>query len=504
MTVQQVTEHNTLQPSPVTRASGAQVYDGTVFLSYARADDEPPPNDPTTRGWVTYFWQHLRWAISDEGVSQAKLWRDRYEIEPAERFTDKIEAALRESSLLVPVLSRNWVTREWCLKELARFEELRPEDADKRVVLIKKSDPPEDAIPELLRNREGYKFFVKDPTGDIQYFYWQGLEDKKAYFDLIRKIARWIAEQLISRTDRGPDPKPDLAPQRRAIFVAAPADELRDAWQRLVNDLEKSGFAVTPAEGRLPDSASRAEAEIRAGLANAEMSVHFLGESEGVKPERSADGIVRLQLRLAREHALASTAFRRVLWAPKWTPEHRDKKRDPFEVIARFGDLQPNEEIYAEEVTDLSQWLRDKLTPRAPATATLPSLPEIWVAGTAAPDDDLIGGLANFVQACGLRVQPIFAGDPAPTTKLPGGALSLVLWNSAELAAIDAALSAVRAQTDRVVVLRLPGGDERAKARFFRTGVTVERIDAVPADRAATRKLLARLEILPLAAGEQP
>ena len=52
-----------------------------------------------------------------------------------------------------------------------------------------------------------------------------------------------------------------------------------------------------------------------------------------------------------------SAAFSR---APKWTPEHRDKKRDPFEVIARFGDLQPNEEIYAEEVTDLSQWLREQ------------------------------------------------------------------------------------------------------------------------------------------------
>ena len=100
-------------------------------------------------------------------------------------------------------------------------------------------------------------------------------------------------------------------------------------------------------------------------------------------------------------------------------------------------------------------------------------------------------------------MQPIFAGDPAPTTKLPGGALSLVLWNSLTQPR-SRTLSAVRAQTDRVVDLRLPGGDERAKARFFRTGVTVERIDAVPADRAATRKLLARLEILPFAAGEQP
>ena len=36
---------------------------------------------------------------------------DRYEIEPAERFTDKIEQALNTASMLIVVLSPNWVER---------------------------------------------------------------------------------------------------------------------------------------------------------------------------------------------------------------------------------------------------------------------------------------------------------------------------------------------------------------------------------------------------------
>ena len=46
-------------------------------------------------------------------------------------------------------------------------------------------------------------------------------------------------------------------------------------------------------------------------------------------------------------------------------------------------------------------------------------------------------------------------------------------------------------------ILRLPGGDEDAKRRFFRDGVYAETISALPRDRKAARDLLARLDILP-------
>jgi hypothetical protein len=42
-------------------------------------------------------------------------------------------------------------------------------------------------------------------------------------------------------------------------------------------------------------------------------------------------------------------------------PDRSKDKRDPFEVVQRFGGLHPGEEVYAEEVTDLSQWLRGRL-----------------------------------------------------------------------------------------------------------------------------------------------
>src|ERR1700682_5075265 len=117
-------------------------YGGTVFISYARADDDPPPLDEKTRGWVTFFWQQLRWELNNVGVHQADLWLDRYEIEPTEVFTHKIEVALREARLFIPVLSPNWVQRAWCQRELSRFVELRSQDNDAadNIVLVKKRE----------------------------------------------------------------------------------------------------------------------------------------------------------------------------------------------------------------------------------------------------------------------------------------------------------------------------------------------------------------------------
>jgi hypothetical protein len=163
-------------------------YGGTVFISYARADDEKPPFDDTIQGWVKFFWEQLRWELTNKGVHHAKLWLDRYEIEPAEDFTQKIEEALQEARLIIPILSPNWVQRSWCRKEIFRFVELRAENSE-GIVPVEKIEPPQLDLPEPLKNREGYKFFTKDVSGAVREFYWRGLKDQTAYFEVLKRTA---------------------------------------------------------------------------------------------------------------------------------------------------------------------------------------------------------------------------------------------------------------------------------------------------------------------------
>ena len=492
---------------PEDAVAGARIanFGGTVFISYARADDERPPFDDTVHGWVTFFWHQLRFELSNAGVHQADLWLDRYEIEPAEDFTQKIEGALHDAKLLILILSPNWVQRPWCVREVTHFAELRS-DAPAKTIIVRKLDLPP-AIPlhprleEILESREGYQFFAKEPTGDITEFYWRGLQDQKAYYGVLKKIARWIASQLMLN-EAVPSP-PRTAPSKgKAIYLAAPADELRDAWQRLANDLEGSGYQVLPAKDQLPDTAQAAETVVRDALAKAVLSVHFLGDSEGAKPEGGEETVARLQLRLARERDSAAGVFTRILWAPKWLADRSKAKRDPFEVVQRFGGLRPGEEVYAEEVTDLSQWLRGRLEreeekrrPGAPPDKDMPpaspkALP-LLIASADPDDDELVSALANRLQSPEIKIRPLFAGDPP----LPDESSAIVPWGKADHSAICALLAAL--EPLKPIVIRLPGGDEAAKRRFFREGIYSERVDQLPTDRKSGRDLLVRLDILP-------
>jgi hypothetical protein len=394
--------------------------------------------------------------------------------------------------LIIPILSPNWVQRSWCQQELSKFAELRSQnnDALNHIVLVKKKDPPQADMPAVLRNHVGYQFFSKDPSGTVREFYYRGLQDQTAYFEVLKRIADWIAERLLA----GPPPaKVPAASNGRVIYLTAPADELRDAWRRVANDLEGSGYIVLPSEGRLPDTAPAAEAAIRAALARAELSVHFLGESEGGKPDGSEETIVRLQLNLARERSAAGSDLPRVLWAPKWLPGRPESKRDPFEVVRRFGGLSPGEEVHAEEVTDLSQSLRERLNPPKPEPA--PAVSRLLVAGAAPEDDELVRTLDSRLQSDKVKVQPLFAGESPPTGDVARWAAVLVPWGKADRASVDAVLDGMAALGPPITVLCLPGDNETGKRRFFREGVYVERLEALPPDRRTARELLVRLEI---------
>ena len=479
-------------------------YDGTVFISYSRADNLPPPGERKVQGWITFFWEQLRFELTNVGLGEAKLWLDRYEIEPNEVFTTRIKGALDAAKLVIMILSPNWAKRPWCLEEADYFAEKHP-DATERTVLVKKLDLPPgiilpDRVRKILENRVGYEFFEKDPRGKINDFYWRGLKNKNAYYGLLREIASWIADRMT--LDSSPrSPALVRRPKGKAtIYIAAPADELRDAWQRLANDLQGSGYEVLPAGGRLPDTAQAVETTVRDALAEAIMAVHLLGDGEEMKPDGSDETIVQLQLRLARERQSAAGVFTRILWAPKWLPD-RSKKRDPFEVVQRFGGLQPGEEVYAEEVTDLSQWLRGRLdgegekgkqgTPSANGpSSSMSTVPTLLVASAHPDDDEVATTLANRLQSAEIKIRRFLAGDHI----VPDEAVVIIPWGKADNSAISSLLTAL--EPLKPILLHLPGGDEAAKRRFFREGTYSERVDALPPDRKSGRDLLVRLGIL--------
>ena len=157
------------------------------------------------------------------------------------------------------------------------------------------------------------------------------------------------------------------------------------------------------------------------------------------------------------------------------------------------GGRQDGDAVYGEEVTDLSQWLRARLEAKTePPPAGGP--PIVLVAAAADPDNILVTALVGRLLEVEADIRPLFAGEPPP----PADAAPFVLipWGKAGRAALEGLLDAVKPVARSVTVLRLPGGDEAAKERFFPKGVFVEPVDALPEGRRAPRELLERLEIL--------
>lgn len=163
-----------------------------------------------------------------------------------------------------------------------------------------------------------------------------------------------------------------------------------------------------------------------------------------------------------------------------------------------FGGRQEKEELHSGEVTDLSQWLRQRaqsltrMSGRAENDST--DCDRILVAAAHEGDEERAIELANLIQKCGYTVQPYFSDDHAPSAQALNQIQTLVLWGEAIGAELESMLDRLAASA-QVICLRLPGGDEKAKRRFFRENVLLEKIDTLPANRDETIKLLDELGI---------
>ena len=97
-----------------------------VFVSYAHADNDVPHGAAMHIGWITALAANLN---IRPGVRKKHLFID-HKLKPGDAFSDDLLHKVERSSLLVLMLSQNYIDSEWCGKELAHFvrtHQLNPE-----------------------------------------------------------------------------------------------------------------------------------------------------------------------------------------------------------------------------------------------------------------------------------------------------------------------------------------------------------------------------------------
>ena len=378
-----------------------------IFISYARDDDEPPPDEPGAKGFVTFLHEQLRYAIKQSKYPRLELWRDTKRIKQGHRFEPRLSGAIATSSLLLVVLSPNWLERDWCRRELDEFVKRFPGENEQnfheRIVVVRKSHVDMDDHPTWLQGQQGFNFFSLDPEDQEEsaFFVRGEVVDRRRYYLEIQRLASYIANraQALLQTSgpgldesppeplRPPDPESTtrLALTGRAVFLSKPARDMDQAYDTLVRELEGRGYDVVPDPATdLPMDGAEAIRLIDEALAKAEISVHLLGKKAGFTPDGEKRGIVPLQLARAGERvgqAVSGTDgdgrhFHRIIWEPRTLHEAGIANRDPALVLTGVGDCREGDKLIADTLVALSQYVIQHLEANAPRPAHLELLPK--------------------------------------------------------------------------------------------------------------------------------
>jgi hypothetical protein len=431
-----------------------------VFISYARKDNESPKDAPELKGFVTFLQECLSDELTDLGASEVKLWRDKDNIDDTDPFTPILEKQILSSSIMIVVMSPNWLARPYCRTEVEKFAERWSGDGEEavrnRLKVVRKRPNDRQSWPRWLQDQVGLAFYSDDHSNanglEVGYF-WRGKVRDETYHVKVRDLAGVLSrEAAVQATRLGPDngvvvdpapdrgaagtigrPSPKSACALQTIFVARPATDMRVAYDRVVHELTGRGYAVVP-ETDIPADETAAEF-VDALLASASMSVHLLGAKKGYAPQEVAP-IVTLQLQRAAkraedpappkgpaapgDRAFAKSRFRRIVWALKVLDADTADlavavERDPLTVLSTFSDKLATDKIDGQGLSKFIDYLLQIVsadeTP-TPAPGSTPGVaPKIYLYRER-EDETFALEVANALSA--RKLEPLIAITDGP------------------------------------------------------------------------------------------
>ena len=186
-----------------------------IFVSYAWKDNESFDTSPY--GWVSIFVDRLRKHLDRELARQYAddgFWLDYEQLRGSDASQAQLSAlSLRQSRILMPIISRSYLESPWCQEELRIFLEQHGPNSGR--IFPVWMDPTENLPPSL--------------DGLLKYPFWYEDEDKKPrtrwfpdidatdreYARVQQDMARDLAARLLEiqqAEPKSPNPQPSLKP----------------------------------------------------------------------------------------------------------------------------------------------------------------------------------------------------------------------------------------------------------------------------------------------------
>jgi hypothetical protein len=182
-----------------------------VFISYCHKDNLPLGFEEPPKRWAALFHERLKVLLTQALARDALIWRD--ERIAGEGITEAIEKALKDSKVLVPLLSPAFFESSWCPDEVTKFrDKLRDEgdaeDDARRIQPAIKLPPDPRSVEGHWSNRKGVNFYHVDEGSGMPYQWDPTVGEHagrfiQALYELCYKLQKAIEPDNIPPPTRG-------------------------------------------------------------------------------------------------------------------------------------------------------------------------------------------------------------------------------------------------------------------------------------------------------------
>lgn len=401
-----------------------------VFISYTHVD-----NDKDAGAWVSRFHKMLHSYLKlTMRRTDPVIWRDK-RLSDNEVFDNTIIDHLKQSAVMIAVISDNYVASSWCVREARTFCEnaeqslgLAPQNLMRVFKVIKRPPESEDPLPSPMKQITGTKFYVRldkddNITSDRNDFPVEldpglGEEFGQKLRLRINRLAQEIGSTLkvLAQEEAANDNAALAGPEKPTIYLAECCDDQLEDYEALRSELLQRGYRIVP-NGVLPTVESECRAEIARLLATSVLSVHLLGERSGTVPGgEGADSVVAIQNELALEQAKKS-ALRRIVSLPEGTEDiaQGEKHRAFLNAMRSDAAVQGDCELITDDLEGVKAAVHHALKEIENPAAATPQVATEHAIYVIFERSDLQASrpLRRALKAFGTVLKPAFEGEPA-------------------------------------------------------------------------------------------
>jgi hypothetical protein len=349
-----------------------------IFISYCHDDNEKLFNEKL--GWVEIFQDTLkkRLAVYAGRDELPSVFWDNRDIQINNVLDETIEQALRETAVLVSVLSPSYVSSAWCKQEIqlfcsaaasSRYGSLRAdEDKVSRIVKILKlrvaNESSLAAIPEL-RDCTGLAFYEEKDGFIAEINPQRDATDWNAFVDLINKLAQVLLKTLgvVDKRSR----------TGLTIYLADGSLDLGEDRELLAREFDAWGHTVVreAAPERNCDLQTYRE-RVRRNVERCHLSIHPVGMTYGTRPDGwSGKSTVEVQYDVAGEEMQRGDREFALLRLPWMKSDLQPEEAAQQEFVSK---IRTDPALFKETLEGLKTRVRDLLAPllvpKAPVTDT--------------------------------------------------------------------------------------------------------------------------------------